>query len=1001
MSDTDRFRLAKVPYHVKLVLLGMGGLPVGALAQSIEDSRGDEVDEVPLEEVIVTGVRGSLFSSQSLKQNSDVFVDAVTASDIVALPDRSVTEVLARIPGVSISRFAGVSDPDHFSVEGSGAVVRGLTFVRSELNGRDVFSADSGQALGFANVSPELTQSVQVFKNQSADLVEGGIGGTVNLVTRKPFDTGGQALAFSAESNYSDFREEWTPTVSTIWSNRWELDSGGEFGALIAAAYSELNSRADGTLVADWLDRAGTGEIIPSGAGIRTQAFDRERSGASAALQWASPDDTMEATFQFFHSAYDNAWNEHAIEPSIDDSPLITPRPGTSFSFGESRLFETGIISQQVGWRSSDPTLPLSGVRNLALVRERLEEPKTSEYSLNFKWAPTQRWRGQFDVQHVRSTVEVTDVTVHNSFFADMDLDMNGDVPHARYLPPTGEAEDYLSTGGAFYVRSIMDHLQDNEGGETAYRGDFEFDFPDDGWAESVRFGVRHAERDQTVRYSTYNWGNVSATWNSPWLLSSANAPAGLFQPYNFDRYHRGKTPGIDGVLFYAGEFTPDALRGLASLANNAWWVPLQDRAGVVPGTPFLPGEINIARQDTTAVYGRLNFGTEFGNGMTLDGNAGVRYVRTNQLAKGGINFPNIQQFLDGQANSLEERCAPRAPGASVPGFCEVDPATQTAYRAWADGSSQLIDDAYGYGNWLPSLNLKIGLNEETIIRLGISRAISRPDFGLLKSFFMIDFGGDDPVTGEWLGPAASTAEVRLDPIQADQIDLAYEWYFADIGSLTVTGFYKELNDYIVPSISVREFENSGHTFPVAVNGVGNSEETGKIAGFEIAYQQVYDTLPGMFANLGAQANYTFIDSDNVPNIGATNDSANGTSSAPNFDVSGLSLPGLSEDTVNFVVFWENDKVSARLAYNYRSEYTLTVRDVIFPFTPIVHENTGTLDGSFFYRWNDKLEFGVQAVNLTDEVTKTKAVYSADLATAARSFFRNDRRYVLVLRGNW
>ena len=103
--------------------------------------------------IIVSGIRQSLANAQNIKKNSDTVVDAITAQDIGALPDRSVTEALQRVPGVSINRFAGSSDPDHFSVEGSGVVIRGLNFVRSEFNGRDAFSAGvGGQALNFSDV---------------------------------------------------------------------------------------------------------------------------------------------------------------------------------------------------------------------------------------------------------------------------------------------------------------------------------------------------------------------------------------------------------------------------------------------------------------------------------------------------------------------------------------------------------------------------------------------------------------------------------------------------------------------------------------------------------------------------------------------------------------------------------------------------------------------------------------------------------------------------------
>jgi len=90
------------------------------------------------DEIVTTGIRQSLKSAQDLKANADTFVDAITAE-----ADRSVSEALQRVPGVSIIRFSGANDPDHFDVEGSGVVVRGLPFVRSELNGRDVFAANS------------------------------------------------------------------------------------------------------------------------------------------------------------------------------------------------------------------------------------------------------------------------------------------------------------------------------------------------------------------------------------------------------------------------------------------------------------------------------------------------------------------------------------------------------------------------------------------------------------------------------------------------------------------------------------------------------------------------------------------------------------------------------------------------------------------------------------------------------------------------------------------
>src|SRR5919205_448701 len=174
-----------------------------APATSLANSTDAATPEAPDDAIVVTGIRQSLQNSQNIKRNADTVVDAITAQDIGALPDRSVTEALQRVPGVSINRFAGSSDPDHFSVEGSGVVVRGLTFVRSEFDGRDTFSTGVyGQAINFQDVPAELLGSVEIYKNSTAEMIEGGLSGTVNLNTRVPFDNKGFHLGIDAEANY-------------------------------------------------------------------------------------------------------------------------------------------------------------------------------------------------------------------------------------------------------------------------------------------------------------------------------------------------------------------------------------------------------------------------------------------------------------------------------------------------------------------------------------------------------------------------------------------------------------------------------------------------------------------------------------------------------------------------------------------------------------------------------------------------------------------------------
>jgi TonB-dependent receptor len=201
-----------------------------APAASAQDQTAPETKDNAA--IVVTGIRGSLANSQNIKKNSDTVVDAITAQDIGALPDRSVTEALQRVPGVAMNRFAGSNDPDHFSVEGSGVVVRGLSFVRSEFNGRDTFSTGVyGQAINFSDVPAELLGSVEVYKNATAEMIEGGLSGTVNLNSRVPFQNKGFHLSLDYEENYGDMKKEWSPTLSILASGTW--DTGiGTFGLL-------------------------------------------------------------------------------------------------------------------------------------------------------------------------------------------------------------------------------------------------------------------------------------------------------------------------------------------------------------------------------------------------------------------------------------------------------------------------------------------------------------------------------------------------------------------------------------------------------------------------------------------------------------------------------------------------------------------------------------------------------------------------------------------------
>ncbi|MFT7558277.1 MAG: iron complex outermembrane receptor protein [Flavobacteriales bacterium] len=435
------------------------------------------------EEVFVTGVRKNLMNASDLKRNSDTFVDAITAEDIGSLPDRSVLEAIQRLPGVTVERFAGPSDPDHFSTEGSGALVRGLTATRSEFNGRDSFSATNGRGLSFNDISPELMGGVDVFKNQTADMIEGGIGGTINLRTRKPFDTDGQSLAFTVDYSKGDLAEEWTPSFSALYSNRWDTDAG-EFGFLASFANSSLRSashgiQADAFVTYNASDLAGAEDFVSvndgqvfmaNGSNFTIKDDEREREGLSLALQWESPDDTLLTTLEYVHSKAALTWTERAMKYSggfFDADQLTETRntralAGTEFEFDENGVFQQGTLVNGEGWRTSDNNvdrIPRAswagpghvdqfGQKTTAETRYKDEQNTIDDLSFSLKWTPSDFVEIDWSVQYIKADRRDDDVVVHLETQAAQTLDYSGGTASATIVSPWISADEDTRNAG-------------------------------------------------------------------------------------------------------------------------------------------------------------------------------------------------------------------------------------------------------------------------------------------------------------------------------------------------------------------------------------------------------------------------------------------------------------------------------------------------------------------------------------------------------------------------
>ena len=1078
--------------------------PGSAATQAVDDSGSADI--------VVTGIRQSLANAQNIKRNSDTVVDAITAQDIGALPDRSVTEALQRVPGVSISRFAGANDPDHFSVEGSGVVIRGLNFVRSEFNGRDAFAAGiGGQSLNFADVPAELLGSVEVYKNVTAAAIEGGLAGTVNLNTRKPFDNRGFHGGVDLELNYGDFQKKYSPTGSILLSQTF--DTGlGTFGLLGDVSYSRIRTRADGLQITNFQARDNTqvnfqngggvlvcrnplpgntdttslppggspcgtastagadgladllpGVYAPLGGQYRTQNYDRKRDGVALAGQYQTNDKRLLLTAQFIRSHTTNRSDEHTFEAAPDLSEYSTFPLGcqqnsngplyngngttraecpvgqfTNYVYDSNGLFQSGYITTPgTGFRtnrsgSPSTTFIPTGGAPISLSRGQvLDENKVTDYGLNAQFQATPRLSIAVDGDYTKSHHQNLSLNIFGETFADQELDLTGDLPtvvshrpntlSAAWATPAntvlaGESDaEYFSDPRTQFWRAAMDHQEDSAGKEYQLKADATYDFEGDGFLDKARFGARYADRDQTVKYSTYNWGMLSEVWAGyPVTIDQAGSDRAEF--YTFPNFFRGDTPGPVGGYYYDGnliEGYDDAVefaRQIEAVARTQngntqqQWRPLAERPGVVAGTSYLPSEIQRLHQKDSAAYAMVSFGSEsLFDGINLSGNFGVRLVHTTIDSFGTSTIPN--QGTLNITQPYDVRCALQAVPAGAPpgtnptrpgGVCNLGAAGYAQLQTFAGTqNTNLFGNAkQDYTYFLPSLNLKFGLTRNLNMRFAGSKVMTRPDTALIRNYQQISVDQN----GNFL---STVGNPYLKPATAWQFDATAEWYFSKVGSLTFNAFYKDVKGFFYQSVVSLPLENNGITFPLLTRGPANYDGHGRIKGVEIAYQQTFDFLPGLLSGFGFQGNYSYIKSSGLPNS-FLNGGTPVANVAAQTQTGNLPLEGLSKHNANATLFYEKGPISIRAAYSWRSKYLLTAADVIFPYTSIFQDAGGTLDASAFVNLNKQIKLGIQGVNLTNSVTKTLQAYSGDPSRLApRSYFVNDRRFSLILRGNF
>lgn len=942
-------------------------------------------------DIVVTGRRAALQAADERKRRSETIVDSVVADEAGRLPDNSITEVLQRVSGVSIVRFAALGDPDHYSVQGSGVQVRGLTGVASRLNGREIFSANNGRAILWSDVTPELMAAVDVYKASTADLIEGGTGGQIDLRTKMPFDFNGKFhVAGTAEVGLGDMANQVDPSGSILVTDSFETPIG-KIGILADIAYSQFSSLSQFIRTEPYFKtRIGAQDYyIPGGFTYGDEAFRYRRYGIYGAVQWA-PTDSLTFSGSFFQTRYKSQSSDYGTQMSTQ---TLAVDPASSTFDANGLLVKSPLLFN----RDTNTFLPggqLTSSGNKGFVESNTV---TRDYSLSFKWAPDSSplsLSGSLQRVDSKQIYDRIDIFRDLSFGSGYGLDLTGDLPQISLSPATQAS---FANPANYFWSASMPHNENNTGRLDAGQLDAEYKF-EDSFFRSVKVGGRYAKRTERDFSNGYNWTALGRGWNGDPQLTYANAAPGDVSVHAFKDFFRGKAL-LPGNLYFASE-------SLASRFNeNRTGLVQSPPAGFCTGREFdcsasgplpvtgygglsgirpvgfvLPDDLVTNKTENLAGYALVRFGPQ--GGVTgISGNVGLRVVNVKNQGNGFVRQDSTTFIRNGQTLTL-------------------------------NGNAVARQGAAEFTRFLPSINLDYAPTSNTKVRFGYNITMDLPTFNALRASGSVGAATTaNPVQGQpgiFTNFTASTGNPLLKPTMSNNFDISLEYYPRPGTSFHIAPFYKRITDLPIYALTQRQVSvvytnGTTETVSAAASDYINASEAATVKGVEVGGRFFLDMLPGFFSGFGFEGNYTFIDSKNPGDL--------------YIDINGVRrndapLVGLSKHNFNATLLYERKAVSVRVAYSWRSQYLLSTnsngtnpRYLYYPVAgpetvatatqialPVYGSNYGSLDAGVRFKVTENFSFGVQGTNLTAATQRTVMGGYPGGGLVGRSWFQSDRR---------
>ncbi|MDR7268971.1 TonB-dependent receptor [Pelomonas saccharophila] len=1009
-----------------------------APAEPASAPAADKAKAQQLDTVTVTGIRRSIQSAIDRKKNASTVSDSIVAEDIDQFPDKNVGEALSRITGVQLSRQFG---------EGSQVSIRGVEpdLNRVQINGMSVLSTTGGAGRGaeLRELASELIASIDVIKGSTADLTEGGIGGTVEIKTRKPLDFTKTTVAGTLAAERGSLRGGIQPRGTLLLADKF-LD--GKLGLMANLVYDKIYTRGDFSRNTSWAflrDWDFSAEKTVTSLNANAAAVTTAAGCASLAAADRTPCQSQWFDYSPRISRY-GIWTrdhkrssaevtaQYQFTPELDAyvsyqankqaQRLNDMNYGTDFSAvtrlasaGNAPVYRADATVLTAGTCVAAPTattpagmvvdnhhvtqFTVGNCLNVAgqggqgafstSARDFALDIDSKYTTAGFKFKNSS-WRIEGLLGDSKSDYKSESnniVLTQNAPGLVVKLD-------GSHLPQFTFPSAYSPDNASSYVQAQLQYRPSaTKNTERQGKLDFQYNF-DHSFFQSLWFGGQL--RESSARqyngggYLVQNNGalnntneavdinvrtaNVNQTliWD-PLYTGTAQRPNDV-QTYINSGYKtsyvtsarmqeivntiRTKSPGtfmggygdVSGVPanWTSPSYAVTAASGIFDTSDFSHKYLYESPGSDGKTYPQIPA-FDIVEK-VKAGYVRLDWGTEI-FGLPLDGNVGVRYTRTDVTSTG------LQ---------TDRTCDPAAVST-----CSV-----------LVNSNKVVSLSNSYNDVLPSLNATLQLiNSKLLVRGGAAKVMARPAIDLLAPNVTCTTGSGSPARPGGDGTDDCTAgNPDLKPYRATKYDLSVEYYPSRDTQLSLATFRTEIGTYVRKGIVNRgvDFYGDGRLFDVtqAINGEG-----AKTQGLELAGRTALSFLPGWLGNFGVDANYTRM----------AFSYAKGNELISPLDNSVLPYPGLSKNSYNLGLWYDDGNFNARLAYAYRDKYYTGGNDV--SGNPNFADKTGYLDAKIQWKATKNFTLALEAKNLTNQAELT---YAGDLGRPNELAWSGRRYYVTL-----